>query len=194
MQIKLNEEFSDEELNLINSSYIGVRLISVDKGTLERFSLIYARTSEKSAVNKEYINISIRKLIDDSKKTHAAQVEASNPSVTQPTLNKLIRTGFNKSSLLVDEKTFLEHEMNLHGSEGNRTPIGFVQNNGFTLVSGKCGGNAFVVTSAIIELIQYKSRMWKESKKRFDPTIVEYRTPSCGLMIKKARIKHFFQN
>jgi len=201
MQIKLEETFTEVELNLINNSYVGVRLVSVDKGTLEKFSLVYTRNLNRSIdneeclkLNKEFVNISIKKLVDESKKAHAGEVEAKNSSVSRPTLNKLIRAGFNRSNLLVDERVFLEHEINILGSEGHRTPVGFVQNNGFTLVSGKCNANAFVLTSAVVDLLRLKNNLWKESKRYFDPTIVEYRTPSCGLMTKKARIKHFFQS
>lgn len=163
---------------MIKNSYVGVRLASQTKGTIEKFSLIFIENLDPKIIkkSKEFVNISINKLIDDSKQVH---MSSSEKNKSKPTLNKLLRVKFNKFNLLVNEQAFWDHEVNMRGCKGHQTPVGFVQNSGFTLVNGRCSANAFVLTTSILELIEAKKN------------VVAYRTPSCSV-IREARIKHFF--
>lgn len=145
--------------------------------------------SDKNTMVKDDLrNLSIRKIISDSKLQHQNLIKEAEPvsktEATKPTLNKLLRSKYNKHKLLLDDRAFLEHEFNMLDSKQHRMPIGFVQNSGFTLTNGKCSANAFVLAKSILDMIELKS-------KSYDPTLVSYKSPSSECL-RQAKVVHFY--
>lgn len=184
-QLKLNDQFNDAELDMIEKSFVGVRLSSFGKGDIEKFSHIYEENTEDTKTNQdeECVNTSVHKLITESKSQILETTENSVP------INKLLRAKFNKQSLLLNDDSFFKHELNMIGSEGYRRPIGFAQTSSFSLVSGKCAANAFVLTKSILKMAKRQAVF--DGKKRRDGIIISYRTPSSN-SLRKAKIDGIF--
>ena len=147
---------------------------------------------DENTLKDDLINISIKKIVSDSKLKYQSSIKDNAPSTTaKPSLNKLLRAKYNKYQLLIDDKAFLEHEINLFDSKKHKMPIGFVQTSGFTLTNGKCSANAFVLTKSIIEMIKLKLFSKQSKCKLYDPSLVTYRSPSSDCL-RKAKIVHFY--
>lgn len=94
-----------------------------------------------------------------------------------------MRNKFNKNEVLLNESTFLKYHSELIDSKTHKIPIGFVCTNGFTLINGKCGANAFINTKHILDLLNDKNVL--------DKTLLSYKTPSANLF-RTAKINQFF--
>jgi hypothetical protein len=198
-QLKLNFEFSEEDLNEINSSYIGVRLTNIGRGKIEKFSYIFLDVPEKeqetSNGNKEIlIKKSINKIVNNSKLQILNEIsnEHSKSIGTQsfkPTLNKLLKAKFNKNNILIDSKAFETQETYLYDllNSEHQSPVGFVLNGGLTLLNGKYSANAFILGKALLNSIRNS-----QAKKYKNLTaMVTYKAPSSNLL-KKAKVNNFF--
>ena len=181
-QLKLNDQLSDIEMNIIENSFVGIRLSSFGKGDIENFSHIYEEVDKEGNEDKDCLHNSIHELITESKDKIFKTTEISVP------INKLLRAKFNKQSLLLNDDSFLKHELNMIGSNYNKIPIGFVQTSSFSLVSGKCAANAFVLTKSILNMA--KKRVAVSGKKN-NAVLISYRSPSSS-MLRKAKIDGIF--
>jgi hypothetical protein len=194
---KLN--FNESEMRSLLNSYVGVRLFSVGKGTIDKFSLLYDTfgqtksgevTSIKEALNEENVFNSerfvVNKLINCYRKQAVGELESSGKVTAGANINKLLRRNFNKNELLKNEASFFEMNQELLDSLKYRVPVGFVSNGGYTLVAGGCAANAFILTKHLIDLLSGDRDLDYNQR-----TTVSYKTPSADL-IRHARITGFY--
>jgi hypothetical protein len=153
---------------ILERSYINVRLTAFEKGTVASYSQIYALNDTdlnmKELKIDENIDLkSFKKAIKDSQEKFVDK---------------------NELYSLIDENSFqtFQDEMNKTSS---RKLVGFVINSKFTLVNGQCSANATITTKSIIEMI-----LKQQNNAKFR-NIVFYRTPT-SLQYSLAKINYFY--
>jgi hypothetical protein len=195
--LKLN--ITESELDLVRNSYVAVRLTSLGKGTIDKYSLIYpAQMSLKKNLETEAYNerIVVNNLLSEYRENFLKNlVESSQIKLdadekkSKDLLNKLLRTKFNKFDLLQNEEMFYKFNVELMDTKTHALPVGFVTESGFTLVNGKYGANAFILTKYFVGLLNDNSDM--KADRIQDRINVTYKIPNSNLY-REARINHFF--
>jgi len=175
----------------LNKSYAAVRLTCLNKGSFEKFSLLYACkpkdiNKEKNETEKEKNKLAVQKLITEYQSEFLAKsnVLSEKQSNKQELKKRLKNKHFDKFQLLINEKAFHTFEMELNDSSQHNKPIGFVTTNEFTLVKGTCTANAFVLTKYFLDLLNSNSNNVQNR------AIVNYKIPNCHIL-RQARINHF---
>lgn len=185
---KLTLDLSQDELNLVNSSYIGVRLTTIGKGKIDKYSLLYKyeQLSDSNQVKNELNNskLVLNKMVEDYKREFLAKIDDNDKNKSN--INKLVKHKFNKCDMLVNEDKYLSYEIELNDSKDHKTPIGFVCNSGITLVNGKFSANGFILTKYIVDLINNKN------EKTNSLSLVNYKSPSACGIFKTAKINQFY--
>ncbi|RMZ95978.1 ribonucleases P MRP subunit POP1 [Brachionus plicatilis] len=174
-QKKIN--FNISELEKFSDSYIGVRLESVGRGSLDQFSILYdyfeiKRDSEAEKTEQFHLRLVTNKIIDEYRKEFVKK----NGNDSQITLNKLLRTKFNKFEILKEENWFFKYQMEYKDSEFYKLPLGFVCSSGFSLANGKCSANGLIVTKYLINLLDQKY-----NQNKFDKILLNYKEPNSSL-------------
>jgi hypothetical protein len=184
-QLKLNETFNSNEIDLINKSFVCVRLVGQGKGKIEKFSLIYnySKSDQKPEQNQNEKQ-AICKLINNLRREKIKNIsEQSNNEIKKATLNKLLKLKFNKNELLMNEKAFETFQSELANKPGHRIPIGYVSESFFTLVNGKYSANAYISVKSLLDIIQLKQN---------STTLLHYRAPSSYNYYKIAKMMNLF--
>lgn len=185
-QLKLN--FISDEFVRFHDSFIGIRLEAIGRGNLDTFSLLYDYfeiESDKDKKKRELFHLRLvsNKIIDEYKLEFINKLDSKNDQIT---LNKLLRSKFNKFEILKDENWFFKHQMEFKDSNFYKSPIGFVCSSGFSLVNGKCSANGFILTKYVLNLID---RKYKQNK--FEKNLLNYKEPNSS-MFKTAKINQIF--
>ena len=177
---------SEREIEVASQSYTAVRLVTVGRGTIDKFSLLYAAEKREHRIDED-TNANETMVVNSLVKNYRAQVLAKlETSDKKVNINKLLKSRFNKHDLLKEEKAFYKFNLDLIDSKEHRVPVGFVCNSGFTLVTGGCSANAFVLTKYLIETILRQNTAHSSQR-----TKLLYKTPNSYLY-RSARIVHFF--
>jgi hypothetical protein len=182
-------DFSNE--NVLNRSYVAVRLTCLNKGRFEKFSLLYANKSHDTSANeeKEKNNLAIQKLVAEYKSEFLAKLNNKQENGNGNEIKKRSKNKrFDKFCLLINEEAFQKFEIELNDCNQHEKPIGFVTSNEFTLVKGKCTANAFILTKYLLEVLKTQSKNMKVDDKK--ESIVNFRAPNCNTL-RQARINHF---
>lgn len=185
-QLKLN--FSLDELENFQDSFISIRLEAVSRGNLDTFSLLYdyfkiENDREKEEKELFHLRLVSDKIVDEYKQDFIKKLGANNDQIT---LNKLLRSKFVKFEILKDENWFFRHQMEFRDSEFYKTPIGFICSSGFSLVNGKCSANGFILTKYVLDKIDQKYK-----QNNFDKILLNYKEPNSSLF-KTAKINQIF--
>jgi hypothetical protein len=153
---------TNDELMLTKGSYVGVRLIAVEKGSIRDFSLLYS--SNKSSLNKKLKDQILNRILNKRRSSEIAKIksECSNQNLSPSlTLRRLLKYKFDKTKLLLegsDESLFFEFEMEMKRNDNeHQLPIGFVTTSSFSLVNGMSCANGFILTSNLIDIINNKN-------------------------------------
>ena len=151
MNAKCLVDLNTDELSL---SYTVVKLTSVCKGSIDKFSLLYPHSNEPLN-DLEETKMCLNKLIGDYREEFLSKQD-NETMKNKSKINKLIKHKFNKFDILTDENKFYEFESDLADCKEHRAPIGFVFTSGFSLANGKCTANALILTKYLIERINSK--------------------------------------
>ena len=180
-QIKANE-LSAHEIELLGKCFINVRLESTGKGNMENFSLIYHYSDKKEIQQSDQAKAIIGDLINKYKHDEIKAIcESNKKGITKPTLNRLLKSKFNKQNLLIQEKRFEIYQTQLQKLKDNQTAIGFISKSNFRLASGKYNANGFILGKSFVEIIQ-----------KSENNLVNYITPSCQTFFKTAKISNLY--
>jgi hypothetical protein len=214
IRLKFNEKdllnllnLHENEFNtIIYKSYVGIRLKSIDKGTMDKFSLLFSKytpTYPSETETKNNFKIIINQLItnhmndylekfNNQTKDASKNISRNNKNnISNNPINNLIRSKFNKNDILTIESKYNQFELNMFDCKGHKFPVGFIFNNGFSLVDGKYTANGFILTKFIIESIVFSNNNNKAGYQN-DSTIIDYKIPSANHLFKQAKITNFF--
>ncbi len=173
---------SVSELELVEKSFIYVRLLGVEKGNMESFSLIYSYSAKKERKDDHAKSI-IGKIINDHRQEVVNEINEENQQgIKKLTFNRLLKSKYNKYNLLVREKSFEKYETEKQNQKDIQTPIGFICRSNFTLSNGKFSGNGFILTKCLINMIKSEQKSNK----------VLYIPPSSHRKFKTAKITNIF--
>ncbi|CAF0708528.1 unnamed protein product [Brachionus calyciflorus] len=189
-QLKLSLDLNEDEIKKLELSYIGVRLESIGRGTLDQFSILYDyfdlkdQKEELDENDSELLHLRLvsNKLIDEYREEFIQKSDLKQDDLKS--FNKLLRSKFNKFEMLKDEKWFIKHSFEYRDSKFYKQPIGFICSNGFSLVSGKCSANGFILTKHLLNLIQNTDKKMKNIQ-------VNYKEPNSPIY-RTAKINQFF--
>ena len=185
-QNSLFHGLNEKEIKELDASYVCVRLIPVDKGKIEKYSLLYF-SSNTSEQNYEIENLNskreVEKLVKIYKNELLSLTEVKTRESTS-TSNKLIQ---DKNNFLLNEVNFHNHQLGLAGISSYKKPIGFVCTSGFSLANGQYSANGFILTKILINLINNETN----SNNHANLTRIDYRTPSANIY-KQAKITQVF--
>ena len=120
---------------ILNNSYINVRLSAFERGTIATYSQIYAHNDEE---NVESIDLNVFKQVMSS-------------------LKKIEKSDEKEFYEISDEKFFKLHLDELKKKNPNENLIGFVINSKFSLVNGQCNANAAIRTNFFIDTLLKKA-------------------------------------
>ena len=154
---------------VLNHSFINVRLAAFERGTVATFSQIYALKNSDTTIADKNLDLSVfQRVLNSVKKKNEKEVQTENKVPTE----------------LIDEKLF-----NLYHDELNKTEnhqlIGFVINSKFSLVNGQCSANASIKTNMLVEMI-----FNQQTSEKLKNTVL-YRTPT-SVKYNLAKINHFY--
>jgi len=170
---------SESELELLEKSFINVRLLGEGKGNMESFSLIYCYSSKKEFKNSENAKTLIGKIINDFRQE---EVKAIHGEIQQGkkniTLNRLLKSRYNKHNLLVRESSFEKYETEIQSQKESQKPIGFIYKSSFTLSNGKISGNGYILAKCLIKMT--------------NSNLILYNSPSSHNKLKTAKITNIF--
>lgn len=191
MKLNLGQELSAQEIELIENSYVQVRLGQNQRGCIEKFSLLFASDAVKDEASLAAKKTSQQRILCELINQHRAKVlqdngidlkraTKSDKEQHKVSLNKLIRSKYNKHELLQDESAFLRFHEKLRAAESGpayQAPIGFVVSSGFTLSNGKYSATGFVLGKHLLAQIKTKFASPPPAQERSSRLF--YRAPNC---------------
>lgn len=157
----LEKEFNQNELELIEQSFLSIRLSVEGTGRSEKFSLIYL---DKKRDELDLKN-ALQGLLDDNRKAKLKEKEIDLDKLNKPSaknqeehkamrksLDQLIKADYDKKDLLTNEEAFFGFMSKLDATS-NGKPIGFITNGMFSLRAGRFMSNAFILSKCILDKI-----------------------------------------
>lgn len=167
------EEFND----IIENSYINVRLTSYGRGTIDKNSQIYL-------LNENDLNLKNIEKLEDVIEFKSFKKLVKN--IKHNEIKKISDVENDELKYLANESDFEKYQIEINKNLLKRKLIGFVNNSKLTLVNGKFSANAAIMTKYIIEII-LKQQYFNNKFKYF----VLYRTPT-SIKYKLAKLNYLY--
>ena len=189
-QTKFN--LTESEIESLNKCYVGVRAIHIGKGKIEKYSLLYknsngTQSTKKGAMYNKHFKTVINKQINHLKDRVLKEMNLNGEKKQKPTLNRLLRSKFNRNKILITESYFEKFHQDLMDSKDHELPIGFSVNGAVSLITSKYTANCFILGKTMVESIKSK---FETKNFKSNLSLLKYKAPSSNLF-KTAKILNF---
>ena len=161
---------NEAEIKNLDKSFVCVRLTPIDKGKIEKFSLLYNSTTNKQLKNELddglHTKLVVEKLIENYKQDFLANLNEKDKRVK-------LKRKLNANNLLSNEEYFFNQQLELKDTSNHKIPIGIVCNSGFTLLNGKISANGLILTKYFLDSMTENNNI--------NLTRIDFKTPSSNI-------------